>query len=344
MYDAHDYHNDASELKVDIEVTNSLNNNQDMLTFSLLTKICSISSIIDWAKSCDHLLYQHVINALIPDVIKPIPSNLTQEIRQFAKTLEPSLKECLSDFPEEFVNMKLSCVASFSQTLRRYTSLNHLAHAARTVLQNPKHTNEMLEDISKVNFSSIQEQASWVCQCDDHLVSNLEQQFKLTLRQQHTLDQWAKWLDEVVTEALQQHTDTQKYVKAAKQFLLKWSFYSSMIIRDLTLRSAASFGSFHLIRLLYDEYMFYVIEQKVSLATNRMPIAVTSEFSGLPLNAFIETMSLKAPNLSATFDDNCQISAIAPPHGAKRPAASDMKDNFETPIKHSKNDASNTVD
>ncbi len=37
---------------------------------------------------------------------------------------------------------------------------------------------------------------------------------------------------------------------------------SSMVIRDLTLRSAASFGSFHLIRLLYDEYMFYLVTSR----------------------------------------------------------------------------------
>ncbi|KAL1465706.1 hypothetical protein WDU94_005253 [Cyamophila willieti] len=64
------------------------------------------------------------------------------------------------------------------------------------------------------------------------------------------------------------------FTKAARQFLLKWSFYSSMVIRDLTLRSAASFGSFHLIRLLYDEYMFYLIEHQVALATGETPIAV----------------------------------------------------------------------
>ncbi len=50
-----------------------------------------------------------------------------------------------------------------------------------------------------------------------------------------------------------------------------------MVIRDLTLRSAASFGSFHLIRLLYDEYMFFLIEHKVARATGRTPIAVMSE-------------------------------------------------------------------
>ena len=50
-----------------------------------------------------------------------------------------------------------------------------------------------------------------------------------------------------------------------------------MVIRDLTLRSAASFGSFHLIRLLYDEYMFYLIEHKVASATGDAPIAVMGD-------------------------------------------------------------------
>ena len=55
-----------------------------------------------------------------------------------------------------------------------------------------------------------------------------------------------------------------------------------MVIRDLTLRSAASFGSFHLIRLLYDEYMFYLIEQRVAQAINKTPVAVmaTGKLSG----------------------------------------------------------------
>jgi regulatory factor X 1/2/3 len=52
-----------------------------------------------------------------------------------------------------------------------------------------------------------------------------------------------------------------------------------MVIRDLTLRSAASFGSFHLIRLLYDEYMFYVIEHLVAKATGETPMAVMGEVS-----------------------------------------------------------------
>lgn len=52
---------------------------------------------------------------------------------------------------------------------------------------------------------------------------------------------------------------------------------SSMVIRDLTLRSAASFGSFHLIRLLYDEYMFFLIEHKVADALGKTTIDIMTE-------------------------------------------------------------------
>lgn len=62
-------------------------------------------------------------------------------------------------------------------------------------------------------------------------------------------------------------------------FLTSFLSYSSMVIRDLTLRSAASFGSFHLIRLLYDEYMFYLVEHRVAQATGETPIAVMGEVS-----------------------------------------------------------------
>ena len=50
-----------------------------------------------------------------------------------------------------------------------------------------------------------------------------------------------------------------------------------MIIRDLTLRSASSFGSFHLIRLLYDEYLFYLSEHKIALHTQKTTIAVIAQ-------------------------------------------------------------------
>lgn len=73
-----------------------------------------------------------------------------------------------------------------------------------------------------------------------------------------------------------------------------------MVIRDLTLRSAASFGSFHLIRLLYDEYMFYLVEHRVAQATGETPIAVMGEVRA-PAQ-FVDARPLRPTNHTLVFE------------------------------------------
>ncbi|VDM30912.1 unnamed protein product [Hydatigera taeniaeformis] len=226
----------------------------------------------------DHTFYQSLAEVLIPNVLRPIPSSLTQAIRNFAKHLEVWMREALQDLDPVLLRIKLGAVSALAQTLRRYTSLNHLAQAARAVLKNPTQINQMLIDLSRVDFNNVQEQASWVCQCSDATVAHLEQDFKYILQKQSSLEEWAQWLDTVVTGILRPlEGNNLAYARAAHQLILKWSFYSSMVIRDLTLRSAASFGSFHLIRLLYDEYIFYLVEHKVAAHLGMTPVAVMGE-------------------------------------------------------------------
>lgn len=261
----------------------NINNNGDeceeerYLSKSKLYVLTQCEPIQTFIKQVDFMFYQNMVDVLIPDVLRPIPTGLTQAIRNFAKNLENWLSSAMSGCPKEIVKIKLSAVSAFGQTLRRYTSLNHLAQAARAVLQNSTQIAQMLNDLNRVDFRNVQEQASWICQCDTATVQRLENDFKAALQQQNTLEQWASWLRAVVDDALEEYRDKPSFVNAARQFLLKWSFYSSMVIRDLTLRSAGSFGSFHLIRLLYDEYMFFIIEHKVAKATHKTPIAVMGE-------------------------------------------------------------------
>ncbi|XP_063056796.1 DNA-binding protein RFX2 isoform X3 [Engraulis encrasicolus] len=282
-------------------ITNSDEDGENVIPHEKLVALCKYEPVKEWMRSCDHILYQALVEILIPDVLRPVPSTLTQAIRNFAKSLENWLTSAMCDFPQETVRTKVAVVSAFAQTLRRYTSLNHLAQAARAVLQNTSQINQMLSDLNRVDFANVQEQASWVCQCDESVVQRLEQDFKVTLQQQSSLDQWAAWLDNVVNQVLKPHEGSASFPRAARQFLLKWSFYSSMVIRDLTLRSAASFGSFHLIRLLYDEYMFYLVEHRVAQATGETPIAVMGEFSDL--NSMMPVLMDKDPSFSDDMSD-----------------------------------------
>nr|XP_053646238.1 DNA-binding protein RFX2-like [Cherax quadricarinatus] len=251
-----------------------------LLPASVLQALLRAPPVLEFVRNFDYQFYQNLVEVLIPDVLRSIPSSLTQAIRNFAKSLESWLSSAMLGCPSEVVNIKVTAVASLAQTLRRYTSLNHLAQAARAVLQNSSQISQMLADLNRVDFHNVQEQASWVCQCDVGLVDRLEEDFKSTLQQQNSLEQWAEWLQAVVSQVLRPHEGKVDFPKQARQFLLKWSFYSSMVIRDLTLRSAASFGSFHLIRLLYDEYMFYLVEHRVASSLGLTPIAVISQGLG----------------------------------------------------------------
>ena len=65
-------------------------------------------------------------------------------------------------------SMKVTSCSAFAQTLRRYTSLNHLAQAARAVLQNSSQITQMLADLNRVDFANVQVcmRNSWGCSVD----------------------------------------------------------------------------------------------------------------------------------------------------------------------------------
>ncbi|RMC19559.1 hypothetical protein DUI87_03117 [Hirundo rustica rustica] len=81
---------------------------------------------------------------------------LTQAIRNFAKSLEGWLSSAMNNIPQRMIQSKVATVSAFAQTLRRYTSLNHLAQAARAVLQNTSQINQMLSDLNRVDFANVQ--------------------------------------------------------------------------------------------------------------------------------------------------------------------------------------------
>jgi len=209
----------------------------------------------------DGEFYETVIQQLIPDVFSPMDTKVTKQIRSFAKCIGSWLTEAMVGFPEIFVKAKLQCALIFGQKLRRYTGLNHLVQAAREVLKNGDHVLRMQQDYEKVDFSAVQKQVMDVCDgCSTEAIGRHEAKFKDFQRNDCTITKWAGWLQGIVAECMGEFDDDKSFGRRGSQLLLRWSFISSLIIRDLTLRSATSFGPFHLMRLLCDEYMYFLVE------------------------------------------------------------------------------------
>lgn len=101
-----------------------------------LYALARLPAVQEFVRSVDYLFYQAVAEMLFPDVLQPIPSVLTNAIRNFSRTMEQWLPEAMRDCAPAMVEIKVGALQAFGQTLRRYTSLNHLACAARAVMLN----------------------------------------------------------------------------------------------------------------------------------------------------------------------------------------------------------------
>lgn len=233
---------------------------------SHMLEVLGSNEVVELIGQCDTILYKAISGVLIPGTLQPLPASLTQAIRQFAQQLDEWLTESLSHLPEPLQKKKLTVAKSFSHSLRRQTSLTHLAQAARTVLHSAEPVSQMLTDWKQIDFEGISRQALWTFSQsiaeDYELINEHFKEFTQLLEQQATIDQYAEWAANLVNRCIAKQVEKtgKTYKECSRDFLLKWSFFSIKIVRELTLHSAHSFGSFHLLHMLLEDYILYTVE------------------------------------------------------------------------------------
>uniref|UniRef100_A0A8B9CL18 Regulatory factor X6 n=1 Tax=Anser brachyrhynchus TaxID=132585 RepID=A0A8B9CL18_9AVES len=225
--------------------------------------------IVDIFCVCDSILYKTVF---IDVSLKHIfCCSLLADIRNFAKNWEQWVVSSLENLPEILTDKKLPIARRFVSSLKRQTSFLHLAQIARPALFDQHVVNSMVSDIEKVDLNSIGSQAllavSGSTDSDGEVYSEYDsitvfQELKDLLKKNATVESFIEWLDTVVEQrvikASKQNGRSLK--KRAQDFLLKWSFFGARVMHNLTLNNASSFGSFHLVRMLLDEYILLAME------------------------------------------------------------------------------------
>uniref|UniRef100_A0A8C8JAK0 DNA-binding protein RFX6 n=1 Tax=Oncorhynchus tshawytscha TaxID=74940 RepID=A0A8C8JAK0_ONCTS len=226
--------------------------------------------IVDIFCVCDSILYKVLTDVLIPATMQEMPESLLADIRNFAKHWEHWMVSSLENLPECLSEKKLQIARRFVSSLKRQTSFLHLAQIARPALFDQNVVNSMVVDIEKVDLNSIGSQALLTISSGDQdsdLYSEYDsitvfQELKDLLKKNATVESFIEWLDTVVEQkVIKPGKQNGRFIKKrAQDFLLKWSFFGARVMHNLTLNNATSFGSFHLIRMLLDEYILLAIE------------------------------------------------------------------------------------
>ncbi|GAB1295102.1 DNA-binding protein RFX6 [Apodemus speciosus] len=220
----------------------------------------------------DTLIMIVLTDVLIPATMQEMPESLLADIRNFAKNWEQWVVSSLENLPEALIDKKIPILRRFVSSLKRQTSFLHLAQIARPALFDQHVVNAMVSDIEKVDLNSIGSQAlltisnSTDTESDiysEHDSITVFQELKDLLKKNATVEAFIEWLDTVVEQRVikMSKQNGRSLKKRAQDFLLKWSFFGARVMHNLTLNNASSFeGSFHLIRMLLDEYILLAME------------------------------------------------------------------------------------
>ncbi|KAK3102356.1 hypothetical protein FSP39_010766, partial [Pinctada imbricata] len=207
-----------------------------------------------------------LVDVLIPSTIQDLPESLGTEIKLFIRKLPFWVDNSLDNISQEIRKKKMEVIKTFVHSVRRQLSFVHLAQTSRSVLLNHEILNQMIEDIAEVDFSELTYQASYMTPSGlntyKECIFDFFEEFQTLLTKQAPIEAYTEWLDNIIDKCILQGSKdkTVSFKEKASRFLLQWETFCSLFMRDLTLQGATSFGSFHLLRIMCDEYIFLVLE------------------------------------------------------------------------------------
>eukprot|EP01134_Creolimax_fragrantissima_P003798 CFRG3798T1 len=225
------------------------------------------------ARTNDTLVWHNALLTLFPSPLNMTRLSRLKCTRSFAKTALHVLMdplECLKG-TDVYVHRQ-SSTQYFARVLLRLTSLTHLAQAARALLYSADHVDQMLADWVRIDVSGVLWQAKEYCYCSFKTLQDLKLGFETLLKSKATLNVWVQWIERTLAQHIVGESGSPENEKSIRTFLGQWGLVGSMVIRNLTVKSAKSFGSFHLLRLLLDEYLTYLVERDNTLPEKITPL------------------------------------------------------------------------
>uniref|UniRef100_T1JF65 RFX-type winged-helix domain-containing protein n=1 Tax=Strigamia maritima TaxID=126957 RepID=T1JF65_STRMM len=235
--------------------------------------------LIDFISYCDAVLYKvtffcliliyvakkiyifQIINdVLVPSSIQEIPESLCNEIKVFVNFFPLWLEHALISVPLNLQKIKLNVAKKFCKYILRQLSFLHLAQTVRGFLADPDITRHIFSELQSLDINEICLQFGLMINSDASSCQQLIQQyfsmFLTYLQKQLPLEEYIELIDELMDMYVIKKCEE----NISFQFLLRWNYLTFLFVRDLTLKSACSFGSVHLIQLMFDEYIQLVLE------------------------------------------------------------------------------------
>ncbi|XP_047124396.1 DNA-binding protein RFX6 isoform X1 [Hydra vulgaris] len=234
-----------------------------------LKSLFEVPEIISLICVCDAITFMVLNDSLVPATLEEITDQTLTEVRLFVNSLENWLHIALKNSNTHLLERKMQVARRFVQAVKRQISFLHLAQSFREVLSDKVIAQNLINELNAIDITSIGAQALFTtadCKQDQ---SNLHEEYLIELRellkQNATVEEYVDWLERIIKAQVLQYCESDHSFKLrAQEFLLSWSFFGTRVMHMLTLNNSRTYGPFHLIRMMLDEYLLLIIETRLS--------------------------------------------------------------------------------
>ncbi|KAG2192869.1 hypothetical protein INT46_003898 [Mucor plumbeus] len=242
-----------------------------------------VPEIIEIMWKWDCVLYDTIISRFLPTINHPLAQEMVNSLRYFTREIRDYVESSLIHYPTNLVQKKTDVARIFSAKFRRQLSLNFAAQSAANILNHQQLVNAMCHDWNNFDVDGILDQTLWVCDCNTQQIQHiLRTEVYQLLNNKPNIENWMFWLGTLIEKYLKSYTpvsitiyqtsinEANIYLSKCKQFLLKWNFYTALVMKDLAVQNSPSFSSFHTLRLFLDDYILYLVEENISQVNYNM--------------------------------------------------------------------------
>ncbi|KAK4512412.1 uncharacterized protein ATC70_003112 [Mucor velutinosus] len=229
-----------------------------------------VPEITDSIWRWDCILYDTLISRFLPTIHHALSQETVNALRLYTREIRDYVESSLIHYPTTLVQKKADVARIFSAKFRRQLTLNFAAQNAANILNHQHLVNAMCHDWNNFDVDGILDQTLWVCDCDTQQIRHiLRTEIYQLLNNKPSIEHWMFWLGTLIDKYVNNSepsslNEANLYLSKCKQFLLKWNFYTALVMKDLANQQAPSFASFHTLRLFLDDYILYLVEENIS--------------------------------------------------------------------------------
>lgn len=252
--------------------------------------------ILNFIYSSDAQFYEKYAEYIFPSVFCPFDDLMIMNLKNVKVDIQSILASSTMHLPETVIKTKKRALDHFQSHLKDLTSLSHSIDSVRTIFKSKSCVSQAQADFQLIDGAEVKKRLKNLLPHCAHQFDAFERFLALFfgtesdsssdcggdekslngVELEALLNQAESLVASVVSQCTAHNYNDNKskddplvQLQVMREVYVNWCLFSSMILREMTLRGASSFGIFQLTRTLLDDYLFHYVKMKIAQSSGR---------------------------------------------------------------------------